>query len=160
MMCLQESRYPPCFYLLYHLHSMAMLYINQTAGPSRPVLSTSQFAHKSELLQKSFFFSVSPQKMATSNNSQLWYFTTSGGSLMILFSSVILSMAYHRLAPLYPTVRKSAWILTTISSTVMTLSSLPFLYDYFSHGGSVKYVRDIPRFSVAVNRFFQSYLVR
>jgi hypothetical protein len=79
---------------------------------------------------------------------------------MILFSSAILSMAYHLLAPHYPTAKKSAWILTTFSSTVMTLSSLPFLYDYFSNGGSVKYVRDIPKFSVAINRFFQSYLVR
>lgn len=40
----------------------------------------------------------------------------------------------------------------------MTLASLPFLYDYFSHGASVKYVRNVPNLSVAANRFFQSYL--
>jgi len=67
-------------------------------------------------------------------------------------------MSFYRLAPRYPTAKQSAWILTTISSAVMTLASIPFLYDYFSNGGSVKYVRIIPNLSVTVSRFFQSYL--
>ena len=40
----------------------------------------------------------------------------------------------------------------------MTLVSLPFLYDYFSNGGSVKYIRTVPNLAVAANRFFQSYM--
>ena len=71
---------------------------------------------------------------------------------------IILSMFFYRLAPRYPTAKQSAWILTTISSAVMTLASIPFLYDYFSNGGSVKYVRIIPNLSVTVCRFFQSFL--
>ena len=77
----------------------------------------------------------------------------------VLFSWIILSISFYRLAPRYPTAKQSAWILTTISSAVMTLSSIPFLYDYFSNGGSVKYVRMIPSLSISVSRFFQSYLV-
>jgi len=67
-------------------------------------------------------------------------------------------MSYYRLAPRYPSVKQSAWILTTVSSAVMTLASIPFLYDYFSNGGSVKYIRIIPNLSITVSRFFQSYL--
>ena len=94
--------------------------------------------------------------LATSNTPP-WSFTATMGS--ILFSCVFLSMSYYRLAPRYPAVKQSAWILTTISSAIMTLASIPFLYDYFSNGGSVKYVRVIPNFSVTVSRFFQAYLV-
>jgi hypothetical protein len=93
--------------------------------------------------------------MATSNTPP-WSPTATMGS--ILFSCFILSMSYYRLAPRYPSTKQSAWILTTISSAVMTLASIPFLYDYFSNGGSVKYVRMIPNLSVTVSRFFQSYL--
>lgn len=63
------------------------------------------------------------------------------------------------MAARYTTAKQSAWILTTISSAIMTLASLPFLYDYFSNGGSVKYVRVMPSLSIAANRFFQSYLL-
>ncbi|KAF8800051.1 hypothetical protein BYT27DRAFT_7227575 [Phlegmacium glaucopus] len=85
-----------------------------------------------------------------------WFSTSSIGSLLL--SCMILSTSYYRLSPRYSTTKQSAWILTTISSAVMTLASLPFLYDYFSNGGSVKYVRTVPNLSVAANRFFQSYL--
>ena len=67
-------------------------------------------------------------------------------------------MSYYRLAPRYPTAKQLAWILTTISSAIMTLASIPFLYDYFSNGASVKSVRIIPNLSVTISRFFQSYL--
>jgi len=93
--------------------------------------------------------------MATSNTPP-WSSTATLGS--ILFSCIILSISFYRLAPRYPTAKQSAWILTTISSAVMTLASIPFLYDYFSNGGSVKYVRTIPNLTVTVSRFFQSYL--
>jgi hypothetical protein len=91
------------------------------------------------------------------SNIPPWSSPTTAGS--ILFSCFILLMSFYRLAPRYASVKQSAWILTTISSAVMTLASLPFLYDYFSNGGSVKYVRIIPNFSLAATRFFQSYLV-
>ena len=93
--------------------------------------------------------------MATSNTPP-WSSTTTMGS--ILFSCFILAMSYYRLAPRYPSVKQSAWILTTFSSAIMTLASTPFLYDYFSNGGSVKYIRIIPNLSITVSRFFQSYL--
>ena len=93
--------------------------------------------------------------MATSYTSP-WSFTATMGS--ILFSCIILSMAFYLLAPRYPTAKKSAWILATITCIVMILSSIPFLYDYFSNGGSVKYVRMIPNLSVTACRFYQSYL--
>ena len=89
-------------------------------------------------------------------NTPPWSSTATMGS--ILFSCIILSMSFYRLAPRYPTDKQSAWILTTISSAVMTLASIPFLYDYFSNGGSVKYIRIIPNLSITVSRFFQSYL--
>ena len=97
---------------------------------------------------------VLPSPNAT--NTPPWSFTASVGS--ILFSCIILSMSYYRLAPRYPSAKQSAWILTTFSSTVMSLASIPFLYDYFSYGGSVKYVRTMPNLSIIVSRFFQSYL--
>lgn len=40
----------------------------------------------------------------------------------------------------------------------MSVASLPFLWDYFLGGGSVKHIRALPVFAISVNRFFQSYL--
>ena len=90
------------------------------------------------------------------SNTSPWSFTASVGS--ILFSCIILSMAYYQLAPRYQTAKQLRWILTTITSAVMILASIPFLYDYFSNGGSVKCIRILPNLSVTACRFFQSFL--
>ncbi|KAJ6463125.1 hypothetical protein C8R47DRAFT_1225248 [Mycena vitilis] len=69
-----------------------------------------------------------------------------------------LCAAYPALAPHFPAERQRAWILTTLASSLMTLSSLPFVADYFSHGG-IAGVLARAALAVAVNRFFQAYLV-
>ncbi|EDR04263.1 uncharacterized protein LACBIDRAFT_304801 [Laccaria bicolor S238N-H82] len=77
---------------------------------------------------------------------------------LLLLSFTTLSASYYSLAPRYGTPKQTSWILTTVSSAVMTIASLPFLYDYFSYGGSVKHVRTLPMLSIAATRFFQTYL--
>lgn len=75
-----------------------------------------------------------------------------------LLSFLGLGVSFHLLAPLFAAPKQTSWILTAISSAVMSLASLPFLWDYLSSRGSVKHVRTLPAFAVAVNRFFQAYL--
>ncbi|TDL20511.1 hypothetical protein BD410DRAFT_772444 [Rickenella mellea] len=72
---------------------------------------------------------------------------------------LLFCVAYYTLAPNYPTAKKRAWILTLIGSTVMTLASLPFVYDYIRAGWSVSGVRTGTPFAVAVSRVFQAYLL-
>jgi hypothetical protein len=83
---------------------------------------------------------------------------TSIGSPFFL-SFIALATFYHVLAPLYPNVKQASWILTTITSAVMTITSVPFLWDYFVGGWSVKNVRSLPMLSVTAVRFFQAHLV-
>jgi len=73
-------------------------------------------------------------------------------------SFLALAVCYHVLAPRFQTVKQTSWILTTISSAVMTMASLPFVWDYFVGGWSVKNVRMLPTFSVTAVRFFQAHL--
>ncbi|KAJ6564283.1 hypothetical protein B0H19DRAFT_1258742 [Mycena capillaripes] len=56
-----------------------------------------------------------------------------------------------------PLERQRAWVLTTIASAFMTLSSLPFIVDYATRGG-VAGVQMRTDAAIAVNRFFQAYL--
>jgi len=81
---------------------------------------------------------------------------------MLLFSPFFLSflglaMSYHLMALLCPTTKQASWILTTISSGVMSLASMPFLWAYLT-GGGMKSIRVLPQFAVSVVRFFQAYL--
>lgn len=82
---------------------------------------------------------------------------TSIGSPFFL-SFVALSTFYHVLAPLYPNAKQASWILTTITSALMTITSVPFLWDYLVGGCSVKNVRSLPMLSVTAVRFFQAHL--
>jgi hypothetical protein len=66
---------------------------------------------------------------------------------------------YHLLAPMYSTPKQLSWILTTTSSAVMTISSLPFILDYITARGSVVDVRLSPVFAYIANRIFQAYLI-
>jgi hypothetical protein len=73
-----------------------------------------------------------------------------------LISLLALATSYHILAPLFPTVKQKSWILTAITSGVMSMASLPFLWDYFVGGCSVKNVRLASTFSVNMVRYFQA----
>ncbi|KAJ3818391.1 hypothetical protein F5880DRAFT_1459300, partial [Lentinula raphanica] len=55
--------------------------------------------------------------------------------------------------------KQISWIITTAASFTMTISSTPFLWDYFSSWGDVKRVRALPELAVAANRIFQAYLL-
>jgi hypothetical protein len=72
---------------------------------------------------------------------------------------LVLCLIYHLLAPIYNTPKQLAWILTAVSSAVMTISSMPFVWDYVAGGGSVKNVRTFSPLALAANRFFQGYLI-
>ncbi|THV00027.1 hypothetical protein K435DRAFT_751485, partial [Dendrothele bispora CBS 962.96] len=92
-------------------------------------------------------------------------------SLIFYFSFITLTSAFHLLSPVLlssskgvgedsnKTERKLSWIITSIASLVMSLQSIPFLYDYLESGGSVRNVRTASTLAVAANRFFQAYLV-
>ncbi|KAK0199639.1 hypothetical protein DFS33DRAFT_1267464 [Desarmillaria ectypa] len=73
-------------------------------------------------------------------------------------SFVALFCVYHLLAPRFATSKQLSWIITTVVSCIMTLTSLPFLWDYATNH-SVKDVAHIPHLAVPANRFFQAYLV-
>jgi hypothetical protein len=73
-------------------------------------------------------------------------------------SLIALSLAYRLISPFYTSHKQLAWILTSVSSAVMTLTSIPFLWDYVASGGSVKSVPTLAPLAVAANRFFQAYL--
>ncbi|KAF7369394.1 hypothetical protein MVEN_00268300 [Mycena venus] len=82
----------------------------------------------------------------------------SGDSSPIFLPALItLIAAYPALAPLFPSARQRAWVLTTIASALMTASSVPFVADYVWRGG-VLGVQGREEISEAVNRFFQAYL--
>lgn len=99
-----------------------------------------------------------PSMVSQASTSNIpWSSSTSISSVIV--SCIILSTSYYKLSPRWSNAKQSAWILTTISSAIMSLVSLPFLYDYFVNGGNVKYIRTLPNFAIAANRFFQSYLV-
>ncbi|KAJ3860944.1 hypothetical protein EV359DRAFT_74931 [Lentinula novae-zelandiae] len=57
------------------------------------------------------------------------------------------------------TSKQVAWIITTTASFVMTIASLPFVWDYFAGRGDVKRVGAFPELAVPANRFFQAYLL-
>ncbi|KAJ6463130.1 hypothetical protein C8R47DRAFT_992753 [Mycena vitilis] len=77
----------------------------------------------------------------------------------IFFPALLtLCAAYPAFAPHFSAERQRAWILTTLASSLMTLASLPFVFDYFSHGG-IASIQARAGLAEAVNRFFQAYLV-
>ncbi|KAG2151632.1 uncharacterized protein EDB93DRAFT_1138740 [Suillus bovinus] len=75
-----------------------------------------------------------------------------------LYSFLALITAYHVFAPLCSTVKQRSWILTTISSAAMSLTSLPLFVHYLSSGGDLTGIRSTP-WTESTGRFFQAYLV-
>lgn len=68
-------------------------------------------------------------------------------------------LIFHLLTPLYTTPKQISWILTTLASAIMTLVSIPFVWDYVRSGGDVKSVRTLPMLTYTTSRIFQAYLV-
>lgn len=75
-----------------------------------------------------------------------------------LYSFLALIVAYHIFAPLCSTVKQRSWILTTISSAAMSLSSLPLFFRYASSRGDLREIKST-LWTENTGRFFQAYLV-
>ncbi|KAI5989816.1 hypothetical protein F5J12DRAFT_922845 [Pisolithus orientalis] len=56
---------------------------------------------------------------------------------------VALTLAFYLSSPYLPTVKQRSWILTTISSAVMSIASLPLAYDYLSSYGDITRIRTL-----------------
>ncbi|KAJ3810558.1 hypothetical protein F5876DRAFT_41575, partial [Lentinula aff. lateritia] len=78
-----------------------------------------------------------------------------------LSSFLVLILVYHVFARPsgFTSPKQVAWIITTTASFVMTIASLPFVWDYFAGRGDVKRVGAFPELAVPANRFFQAYLL-
>lgn len=62
-----------------------------------------------------------------------------------LGSSVLAYIAmYYMLAPRFPTKKQKSWLITTIASALMTIASIPFVWDYIRSWGSVTSLRSLP----------------
>ena len=79
--------------------------------------------------------------------------------LILVPPFLALCAIYRRLEPSWSTSRQHAWVLTTLTSALMTLVSIPLLADYLSSGGDVKSVRALPILTYTTCRFFQAYLL-
>ena len=71
---------------------------------------------------------------------------------------VALVLLYHILAKEFKTPKQHSWILTTLSSFIMTFVSLPFVLDLVTTG-SVSGVQVHAHLAYLACRFFQTYLI-
>ncbi|KAJ3842448.1 hypothetical protein F5878DRAFT_657605 [Lentinula raphanica] len=80
---------------------------------------------------------------------------------IFIFSFLAFILVYHIFARpnCFTSAKQISWIITTAASFTMTISSTPFLWDYFSSWGDMKRVRALPELAVAANRIFQAYLL-
>ncbi|KAJ3874155.1 hypothetical protein F5051DRAFT_379902 [Lentinula edodes] len=81
--------------------------------------------------------------------------------LTFLSSFVALILVYHVFARPsgFTSSKQVAWIITTTASFVMTIASLPFVWDYFAGRGDVKRVGAFPELAAPANRVFRAYLL-
>ncbi|KAK4704102.1 hypothetical protein P7C70_g2105, partial [Phenoliferia sp. Uapishka_3] len=87
--------------------------------------------------------------------------------LSLLFQSVIYVLACRHLLEKSTTtdansnkvVKARAWILTATSSFVMTVASLPFVWDFITHGVDVAKIGRREALARATTSFFTAYLV-
>ncbi|KAF9035107.1 hypothetical protein BDP27DRAFT_1245511, partial [Rhodocollybia butyracea] len=77
----------------------------------------------------------------------------------VLLSYTALVSAYYAISPHFPAPKQNSWIITTISSCIMTFASAPFVWDYLAARGDVTAVRAFPELAVTSSRFFQAYLL-
>ncbi|KZT25534.1 hypothetical protein NEOLEDRAFT_1114341 [Neolentinus lepideus HHB14362 ss-1] len=57
------------------------------------------------------------------------------------------------------TPKQRSWLLTTVASGIVTLASLPFVWDYIRSEGDVARVRLSPHLAYITTRIFQGYLI-
>lgn len=90
--------------------------------------------------------------------------TSSPSTVVFTISLVSLISTHVLLSPSLRTPKQKSWIITNIASLVMTLASLPFLFDFASSlslGSTTAAIGweagEADSFAVLVNRFFQAY---
>ncbi|KII85645.1 hypothetical protein PLICRDRAFT_166320 [Plicaturopsis crispa FD-325 SS-3] len=78
-----------------------------------------------------------------------------------IFSTALLAFVaiYYTLAPYYKSTKQLSWILTSVASAAMVLSSVPFVCDYVASKGDVRFVGTHAVWAYAACRVFQAYLV-
>ncbi|KAG6369286.1 hypothetical protein JVT61DRAFT_15498 [Boletus reticuloceps] len=74
-------------------------------------------------------------------------------------SFVLSVVSYLVLAPHSTTIKQRAWILTTLSSAVMSLFSLPLVAQFAVARGQLKYLTIPLAITDSAGRFFQAYLI-
>lgn len=74
-------------------------------------------------------------------------------------SFLLFSLAYYAIAPRYPNTKQRAWVLTALSSILMTTLSIPFLLDYLAAGADLRAVNTDSDTAYLANRAFQAYLL-
>ncbi|KIK73825.1 hypothetical protein PAXRUDRAFT_177398, partial [Paxillus rubicundulus Ve08.2h10] len=80
-------------------------------------------------------------------------------STVFLCSFFALVALYHLLAPRCTTTKQRSWILTTLSSAVMSVCSLPLFFEYTRASADWKNVSTSGVYTNSVARFFQAYLI-
>ena len=80
-------------------------------------------------------------------------------STALWVSFVLLVGAYFLLASRYTTVKQRSWLLTALSSAVMSLCSLPLVVQFACAKGQLKHVALPPVVTDSIARFFQAYLI-
>lgn len=72
---------------------------------------------------------------------------------------VVLTLVFYLASPHFPTTKQRSWILTTTSSAVMSIASLPLAYDYLSSYGDITRIQPSSMWTYCACRFFQAYLI-
>lgn len=71
----------------------------------------------------------------------------------------VLVIAFHLSTSRCTTVKQRSWILTTISSAVMSIASLPLAWEYLASGFDLMSVQRSNMWTYCASRFFQAYLI-
>ena len=74
-------------------------------------------------------------------------------------SFVLLVATYFISASHCTTVKQRSWILTTLSSALMSLFSLPLVVQFARARGQLQHVSIPPVLTDSIGRFFQAYLI-
>ncbi|KAH7881857.1 hypothetical protein F5I97DRAFT_470844 [Phlebopus sp. FC_14] len=75
------------------------------------------------------------------------------------FGFILLTVLYYISAPHLPAIKQRAWLLTAISSGIMSLSSFPLFFEYAKSCGDLRSVSSSNLWTHVASRFFQAYLV-